>query len=39
MTPLDTDTPLKIDTQEFHSRLLVGTGKYPSLEIMQRAHE
>ena len=42
MTPLDAtaaDTPLKVGSHEFHSRLLVGTGKYPSLEIMQRAHE
>ena len=30
---------LKIGTYEFDSRLIVGTGKYPSLEIMQRAHE
>jgi thiazole synthase len=33
------DAPLRIGTHEFRSRLLVGTGKYPSLEIMQRAHE
>jgi thiazole synthase len=32
------DRPLKIGTHEFSSRLLVGTGKYPSTEIMQRAH-
>jgi len=30
---------LHIGTHEFPSRLIVGTGKYPSLEIMQRAHE
>jgi thiazole synthase len=29
---------LKIGKYEFHSRLIVGTGKYPSLEIMQQAH-
>jgi thiazole synthase len=33
------DAPLKIGSHEFRSRLLVGTGKYPSLEVMQRAHE
>jgi thiazole synthase len=37
-TSTDTDT-LKIGRYEFRSRLFVGTGKYPSLEIMQRAHE
>lgn len=30
---------LKIGTYEFTSRLIVGTGKYPSLEVMQAAHE
>ncbi len=30
---------LHIGTHELPSRLIVGTGKYPSLEIMQRAHE
>ena len=34
-----TDTPLKIGKYELASRLIVGTGKYPSLEVMQRAHE
>ncbi len=29
---------LKIGTREFSSRLIVGTGKYPSLEIMRAAH-
>ncbi|MBC5810791.1 MAG: thiazole synthase [Candidatus Eremiobacteraeota bacterium] len=33
------DAPLRIGSHEFSSRLLVGTGKYPSLEIMQAAHE
>ncbi len=33
------DAPLKIGTHEFRSRLIVGTGKYPSLDVMQRAHE
>jgi len=32
------DTPLRIGAYEFSSRLIVGTGKYPSLEIMQDAH-
>jgi thiazole synthase len=29
---------LKIGKYEFASRLIVGTGKYPSLEVMQAAH-
>ncbi len=33
-----TDTKLKIGRREFTSRLIVGTGKYPSLEVMQAAH-
>lgn len=33
-----TDGPLKIGAHEFRSRLIVGTGKYPSLETMQAAH-
>ncbi len=33
------DTTLRIGTYELASRLIVGTGKYPSLEIMQAAHE
>lgn len=33
-----TDT-LKIGGYEFSSRLIVGTGKYPSVELMQAAHE
>jgi thiazole synthase len=33
------DGILKIGTYEFRSRLIVGTGKYPSLEVMQAAHE
>jgi thiazole synthase len=32
------DTPLIIGKHRFTSRLFVGTGKYPSLEIMQAAH-
>jgi thiazole synthase len=30
---------LRIGELELHSRLIVGTGKYPSLEVMQGAHE
>ena len=30
---------LKIGTYELESRLIVGTGKYPSMEVMQAAHE
>src|SRR5579884_1824613 len=33
------DDVLKIGKYEFGSRLIVGTGKYPSLEVMQQAHE
>lgn len=34
-----TDTPLVIAGRTFASRLLVGTGKYPSHDIMKAAHE
>jgi thiazole synthase len=30
--------PLRLGRYEFGSRLIVGTGKYPSLEVMQAAH-
>ncbi|MGH8163879.1 MAG: thiazole synthase, partial [Rhodanobacteraceae bacterium] len=30
---------LRIGTYEFTSRLIVGTGKYPSMEVMQAAHD
>jgi thiazole synthase len=33
------DDVLKIGTYEFTSRLIVGTGKYPSPEVMQQAHD
>ncbi len=33
-----TDAPLRIGTHELSSRLIVGTGKYPSLDVMQQAH-
>ncbi|HKU68736.1 MAG TPA: thiazole synthase [Candidatus Baltobacteraceae bacterium] len=33
------DDLLKIGTYEFSSRLIVGTGKYPTVEVMQQAHE
>ena len=33
------DSSLKIGAHELRSRLIVGTGKYPSLEVMQQAHE
>jgi thiazole synthase len=32
------DDILKIGAYEFASRLIVGTGKYPSTDVMQRAH-
>ena len=31
--------PLVIAGREFASRLIVGTGKYSSFQVMQRAHE
>src|SRR5919199_2221296 len=31
--------PLVIGGKEFQSRLIVGTGKYPTLELMQQCHE
>lgn len=34
-----TDDILKIGNYEFTSRLIVGTGKYPSVEVMQAAHQ
>src|SRR6266853_7046977 len=33
------EDPLIIGGQEFQSRLIVGTGKYPTLELMQQGHE
>jgi len=33
------DEPLRIGKHEFRSRLIVGTGKYPSMDAMQRAHD
>jgi len=33
------DGPLRIGSHELRSRLIVGTGKYPSLDVMRRAHE
>lgn len=33
------DSRLKIGSYEFDSRLIIGTGKYPSPEIMVKAHE
>ncbi len=30
---------MKIGPHEFHSRLIVGTGKYPDFDVMIRAHE
>ena len=31
--------PLRIGRHEFRSRLLLGTGRYPSPEIMRKCHE
>ena len=33
------DTPLVLGGKEFSSRLIVGTGKYPSMDIMRQALE
>lgn len=33
------DSPLRIGSHGLRSRLIVGTGKYPSLDVMARAHE
>jgi thiazole synthase len=33
------DDPLILGGKEFRSRLIVGTGKYPSMESMQQCHE
>ena len=33
------DTPLVLGGREFRSRLIVGTGKYASMEVMRQAHE
>jgi thiazole synthase len=33
------DSLLRVGRYEFGSRLIVGTGKYPSLEVMQQAHD
>jgi thiazole synthase len=33
------EDPLIIRGKEFQSRLIVGTGKYPTLELMQQCHE
>jgi thiazole synthase len=33
------DAPFVIAGRRFGSRLIVGTGKYPSLEVMKRCHE
>ncbi|HEY0798999.1 MAG TPA: thiazole synthase, partial [Candidatus Baltobacteraceae bacterium] len=33
------DTKFKIGAYEFTSRLIVGTGKYPSTDVMQAAHD
>jgi len=38
VTPLPDDTPLTIAGRCFSSRLVVGTGKYPSHEVMQASH-
>jgi thiazole synthase len=39
MSAPSTDTPLTIAGRVFASRLIIGTGKYPSFEVMKRCHE
>jgi len=38
MSPDGMNDVLRIGAFELHSRLIVGTGKYPSMEVMQAAH-
>ena len=38
-TPNDRTSTLVIAGREFRSRLIVGTGKYPSFQVMKEAHE
>ena len=33
------DEPLVLAGRSFRSRLIVGTGKYPSFEVMRRCHQ
>ncbi len=33
------DEPLVLGNRSFRSRLIVGTGKYPSFDVMRRCHE
>ena len=33
------DKPLVLGGKEFQSRLIIGTGKYPTMELMQQCHE
>lgn len=33
------DDPLVLGGKEFHSRLIIGTGKYATMELMQQCHE
>lgn len=33
------DDPLVFGGKEFQSRLIIGTGKYPTMELMQQCHE
>jgi thiazole synthase len=39
MTQSLADDPLALGGRSFHSRLIVGTGKYPTLPLMREAHE
>ena len=39
MSASSTDKPLTIAGRTFGSRLIIGTGKYPSFEVMKRCHE
>ncbi len=33
------DDPLVLGGKEFNSRLIIGTGKYPTMDLMQQCHE
>ncbi|HEY8208430.1 MAG TPA: thiazole synthase [Myxococcaceae bacterium] len=39
MSAPSVDTPFTIAGRTFGSRLIIGTGKYPSFEVMKRCHE
>lgn len=38
MKPVETDVPLRLAGRTFHSRMIIGTGKYRTYEEMKAAH-